>query len=1472
MWSTFDEVMLATLDKLESKELRRLSWGLTNGFMLEDEVLDAAAEVLGAATDSVEDDEEDVLAELLERRLLLKVRGGPGYRTRIAELVRLAASLKQLFQIPGWRAAPRLVADYRFRSRSRAFPDRCLGAREVVDGLLAEGCSSRQAEIATALLHADDGENAWRLASFQQRGAKEVLAALETGEHAGVLIGAGTGSGKTLAFYLPALMHVCESLAPAHHTKVLAIYPRKELLKDQFTSALKDARRLRPLLGRHGKRPILLGAYFGETPQSAKWARDGWRETGGGALVCPLLRCPECGGELLWLSEDRRARPPREALECGRCATRIGSEEIVLTRESIASRPPDFLFTTTEMLNRRMSDSVYGTVLGVDSPQPPSLVLLDEVHTYDGVHGAQVAYLLRRWRHAVGRPTVVVGLSATLRDGKRFFSRLTGVEEERIADVSPRSSELKRAGKEYILAVRGDPSSGASLLSTTIQTSMLVRRLLDPPTLGRSEGAFGSRTFLFTDDLDVTNRLYFDLLDAEGLDSWGRPLPSRADGSLANLRSASGDEVEQRREAGQVWDAVEDVGHSLRPGAPVTVGRTSSQDTGVDARSSLIVATASLEVGFDDPTVGAVIQHKAPRGAAQFLQRKGRAGRKQEMRPLTAIVLSDYGRDRHAYQSYGQLFDPVLPPNPIPLENRYVLKIQAAYVLIDWVARELKDVPPGSVWRDFSMPAPGGVLVRQASAATLLAEVVEGGPARRRFDSYLADALAVPKETCRDLLWDAPRSLLLEVIPTILRRLETSWEHECSYKDHDPIPEFVPTSLFSPLALPEVVIETPPQQVGDEPRRDLMPVLQGMLQHAPGRVSHRFTIKNRHARFWIAPPAVEGGDHRVPLDHYASRSVFVGTVVERLSDGREVARACYRPMEMNPEKPPLPVLSSSNGSYEWRSELLPEGEGVALDLPRSGRWAQLVDEVRAYTHDARQHVRVWRFASAASAEIGLSNGERHRPSFRFTDGEETVAVGFSSDVDGLRVRIRLPTDDAISGAWSGSRRAAFGRRVMNAELPENLGRFGREWLARVWFAALAERADEHRTDLSAAAKALAAGGEVRRFEAVIDAMLGAGSKKGRDVATRLGAALRLAPTRAALYDASAALWSPMDSSDAAWMRSRLKATLGAAFMAAFGSLCPEFNIADLQVDLDAGPRSFVPEAFADVWFTETTLGGGGILEAVIGRYQRDPWRFFRLVDAALTASDFEALDETLTHVCTEMVGNAQVAALVSGLRGASAERSATELRSLLLGWGFNVSQPVVVGLNTRLARAGASDSTDAYLSSVVRRWRDWEARWGVDIDAATVSFVCSGSDELDRALEETPPGGAFERTWRFGVIAGLLWPHGWENRARTLRLASTFYEPPPTDRELLSACLPKWTTVDVSRATWREEVEQQLQDRGLVHVQASAALTATLAAFIGEVLENPVVVGSVVLPVVVRGVARGGGHVRFRLEVAEVPQ
>jgi hypothetical protein len=132
---------------------------------------------------------------------------------------------------------------------------------------------------------------------------------------------------------------------------VLALYPRNELLKDQFAEVYSQARRLDATLAAHGRRKILIGTFFGPTPHTAEKAheaRSGWRATADG-LVCEYLRCPSpgCDGDMAWRDSDRRAK--LERLECLECAGSIESDEIILTRQRLQTEAPDILFTTPEV-------------------------------------------------------------------------------------------------------------------------------------------------------------------------------------------------------------------------------------------------------------------------------------------------------------------------------------------------------------------------------------------------------------------------------------------------------------------------------------------------------------------------------------------------------------------------------------------------------------------------------------------------------------------------------------------------------------------------------------------------------------------------------------------------------------------------------------------------------------------------------------------------------------------------------------------------------------------------------------------------------------------------------------------------------------------------------------------------------------------------------------------------------------------
>src|SRR5690606_16531286 len=105
---------------------------------------------------------------------------------------------------------------------------------------------------------------------------------------------------------------------------------------------------------------------------------------------------------------------------------------VCLTRERLVESPPDILFTSAEMLNRSLSHRHVSKVFGVGTYGAPPLLILDEIHTYSGPHGAQVALLLRRWRKLARARPHVIGLSATIADATRFMSELTGVFENRV--------------------------------------------------------------------------------------------------------------------------------------------------------------------------------------------------------------------------------------------------------------------------------------------------------------------------------------------------------------------------------------------------------------------------------------------------------------------------------------------------------------------------------------------------------------------------------------------------------------------------------------------------------------------------------------------------------------------------------------------------------------------------------------------------------------------------------------------------------------------------------------------------------------------------------------------------------------------------------------------------------------------------------------------------------------------------------
>ncbi len=1550
-----DDHRLEFLNFLERTESKLLAWGLVDGSFSSDEIAELCEQYLEESNLwSIYEDEGVFQTAMEESGLLFEANDGLNsrYRTRMGETIRLLSRLRQLFPKHlqagnrRWQIAKPLVGDFRFMLRARSVPERELSLNDILSRIEATvTLSLLQKDALHAILSLANGES-MRLAVFQSRATENILRQLQIGRRSGTIVCAGTGSGKTLSFYLPAFLAIVESIDSNDWTRCLAIYPRNELLKDQLAEAYVQARKLDSLLKAKGKRKLTIATLFGATPESERdfgfeQPPRGWTTTTGGH-VCPFLSCPneDCEGEMIWHTADRERK--LQQLCCRRCDCRIEHDELILTRERLKSTPADILFTTTEMLNQRMGDSEISHVFGIGTPKnkKPMMVLLDEVHTYSGVPGAQTAMLIRRWKHLASVSPHFVGLSATLADARPFFASLIGEQDSRVEEISPHSSELKRVGMEYLIALRGDPASQSSLLSTSIQTAMLMRRTLDATNNNTAidSRVYGSKEFIFTDDLDVTNRMFYNLRDAEGQNSWGNPdLNKHPGGSLANLRNFRLPEERLRNRFGQSWAMCEWLGHRLQ-GTPVVVDRTSSQDSGVATNADIIVATASLEVGFNDPEVNVVLQHKAPRDPAQFLQRKGRAGRRIEMRPWTIVTLSDYGRDRLAWESFDLLFDPELPPRELPVRNRYVLRIQVVFAFFDWIATQLRSqagLPRGSVYRDFSGPPEkifsnqtkiSNMRTRQNAAAKIIEGLLLRDEQYHELVGFLTKALQQSEDVIEALLWHPPRALMNAALPTLLRRLQSNWRRVGSdpqtfdnFVSNNPLPEFVPGNLFGDLNLPEVTLRSPAQQTNTEERLDVLPILQAMREFSPGRVSRRFGVMNAYARHWVQPGDLTmSGDQTLELRNTVSRYDELG-LFERYDDHGEVLPIrCVRPRELQLVVPPTRVMDSTNASLTWNTQINPQVVGTSVDLPTPSRWDGLVQGIEFFAHNLNNPLEVRRFATQSKATINFDNGQSTETTLNFIEdkpeevtGEVAaqpcpIGIGFAIDVDGLVVHFRTPSNlaerlTANPAMLRCLRVSKFRDALADDPTLEGVANvFQRRWLSQVYLSALATLAIERNSTIEQMWLDSDANRGILDFHGVLGVIFQSITVSSQqddhnpdaevldDVQQQLQvdlAHLLDEPmVQTALHRHAPTLWELPNATWNLWLTRKFKTTLGAAVLDGVQQVCSDLDAGDLLLDVDAGPRpSYAvpkPSDLEEVWITERTVGGGGIIEAFLIRYGEDPRRFFDLVENSLRPSDYEIVDQQLTLLLDWIVSpaEAEIRNRITDYRNAATQSHQAHadafdaLRKSLSKRGLFTCHGVVAAIANRILRPGSTEATDELLHRMIARWRTLEDQLQIEIDPRILAYLESANDAIDDVIRDPDDNaiGTNRRQWRFNTLFSLLWPRGGVSRSARLAAYNPFSALPETEHDLVRLFLSgEPQRVSVDEAGWRKTASEYLiQDSEVILVARPEQLPA-LREVLMDIMTTPIDSGFLLLHPKVNRVDRFSASIEISLTLPE---
>lgn len=1494
--TTHGSTLADVLTALELRELPLLRWGLVDGVLTRSEVEEVLAEQVGV--DSI----ESTLSDLLEHRLLLPTptsgsSDGDGYRTRMAESIRLMRTLRQTMRYQASWQGRDLVADFQIVHRPRVRP-----RRDKPSADLLHLASDVLSPVGIAALHRITPDY---VSAFQVRSSSAVLRAVSQPVDAGVMISAGTGAGKTIAFYGPALAHLADQIShdDSIGVRVLAIYPRGELLKDQFSNLA----RLTWAIGEiEGVRPIRIGCWFGPTPY-APHAVTG-RQFGGGwdhhplGRVHPFMKCPgrDCGADLVWPEHD--IANECERLVCSQsCGVELDDRYVALTRKSLRQRPADVVLTTTESLNRQIANTSNRKAFGAGT-DTLSLVLLDEVHTYEGTSGAQAALLMRRLRRLVPKDSNVtyVGLSATLENAAAFLADFVDLPHTRVELVQPSgslsdSSEMEEVGAEYLIALRHNPAEPTGVLSATIQAAMLVPRILDarqesqygsaPPT---SSGLFGQRTFLFTDKLDVTNRLYWDLLDAEGWWSPNNPKTQYKPLALAHLRSeeqSSADprvceSADLREPDGQWWWLAEQLGHPLgKETGQLTVSRTSSQDAGVTEGSDVVVATASLEVGYDDDLVGAVIQHKAPHDAARFIQRRGRAGRRMEMRPWTVVMLSNWGRDRLAWEAPEGLFDPDLSARVLPLRNRHVLKMQAVYATLDWLATKLtvssdpssEPVVP-STWNDLTAPAevveddPARAKsrrTRQATAVPLLRSILLGGPERDDLRRYLRGSLGLTDggEDDRELdaiFWSPPRSLLTVVIPTMLRRLETQWGGETpdrtsanvTYKN--PLPEFVVGNLFGELLLPQVEIIP---NAGSPEETEYLPTARTLREFLPGNITQHFGFKTMERRHWVPLPSLPSGTGTVTFETDVVQT-YRALPIGRLRDedsGNTID--VYQPTRVELQQPPKSVSNSSSVSPNWRVSIAAIGEPI--DMSIDGSWAEVIEGLYGHLLARGGGVTVRRYATSASGQVG-TKFPFTPVQINFNDGQPTagrmVGLGYEFEANGISLSVRCPED------WEPSPRErvdwirfAF---ESDADLPENLNVFDRRTI--ISGALVAAGRIEHRfADLP----------DSRVADEIRSALQDLGTLKN-EVDSWLDDPTVIEGIR---RSHSAGVGSPNEAWRT-WRRRRFSATVAACLIQAAAREHPELDIDDLSIDVNLATDD---SGSVQVWITEQTAGGNGQIDLVVKSLKEDPRQFRKRMAAELVPRGTETSGAQVTKVVELLADDDQASDLSEVVQDAwrHGHRAVSEafaaLRSYVGTVGLSVDRDAWSIVGSRLLGPGTGVDHLEFARLLDDSRQALEARTGLTLHLAETAAVLANLPVvIDQMVTPSATGGE-----RVQAISRLLWSHSVESNFGEESF-NRFGLLPPLDRQALRRVFAdtvaeiRFDSGDLEQVATILEV---LRVEGEVVVDFARAESHRVRDIMLALQQNPVEAPLILAYPVVTGVDHSDPeHLRITLTVPEI--
>ncbi len=419
----------------------------------------------------------------------------------------------------------------------------------------------------------------------------EAIDLIRQGEN--VVVMTPTASGKSLIYNIP----VIESIIDDPETKALYVFPLKGLEQDQ----VKNLNGLFDSLG--------ISNYSSPSPTSLIKEGDNAPQPplnlrgGEGGVMFPSPLAEKGKGET---GKGRRTKSPLRPAEV------YDGDTPAYRRKKIRENLPNVIFTNPDMLHLAINP-FHAKWEGFFKKL--RYVVVDEIHTYRGVFGSNVAHVLRRLRRICsywGSNPQFIACSATIANPKELAAQLTGLPFKAVTE-----SGAPRAGRFFVFV---NPFFESPY---TEATRLFIECL-----------KAGLKTIVFTKARKITELVYKWAID-KAPEFSAKISPYRA-GFLPKERR----EIEQRLFNNELLG---------------------------------VISTSALELGIDIGELDACILVGYPGSISSTWQRAGRVGRKGQESLIAMIAIQD-ALDQYFMRHPDAFFEKTHEAGVIDPENKNILK------------------------------------------------------------------------------------------------------------------------------------------------------------------------------------------------------------------------------------------------------------------------------------------------------------------------------------------------------------------------------------------------------------------------------------------------------------------------------------------------------------------------------------------------------------------------------------------------------------------------------------------------------------------------------------------------------------------------------------------------------------------------------------------------------------------------------